>query len=301
MATGSFDGQVQGLNQLQQQEQRKYGRGNYMPNVRVDLLVDAGDGLRRRADVPRRGPRRVAVLAARSSSSARWFHWTALVAIALPYIAATAGWILTEMGRQPWIVQGLLQDQPRRTRRASARPGSGISLGVFIALYARSRRRRLRAHAPLRARRRRRASRRRARRCPTRGGELLMNLQIFWFCLIGVLWAGYFVLEGFDFGVGMLLPFLPRERARARRAVRVDRPGLGRQRGLARRRGRRDVRGVPGLVRDDVLGLLPRAAAHPLLPDHPRRLVRVAREERQPALARRLDRREHARQLRRRR
>ena len=38
-----------------------------------------------------------------------------------------------------------------------------------------------------------------------------MNLQIFWFCLIAVLWGGYFVLEGFDFGVGMLLPFLPRD------------------------------------------------------------------------------------------
>ena len=37
-----------------------------------------------------------------------------------------------------------------------------------------------------------------------------MNLQNFWFVLIGVLWAGYFVLEGFDFGVGMLLPFVPR-------------------------------------------------------------------------------------------
>jgi cytochrome d ubiquinol oxidase subunit II len=37
-----------------------------------------------------------------------------------------------------------------------------------------------------------------------------MDLQIFWFCLIAVLWSGYFVLEGFDFGVGMLLPFLPR-------------------------------------------------------------------------------------------
>ena len=30
-------------------------------------------------------------------------------------------------------------------------------------------------------------------------------------CLIAVLWGGYFVLEGFDFGVGMLLPFLPRD------------------------------------------------------------------------------------------
>jgi cytochrome d ubiquinol oxidase subunit II len=37
-----------------------------------------------------------------------------------------------------------------------------------------------------------------------------MNLQILWFCLLAFLWGGYFVLEGFDFGVGMLLPFLPR-------------------------------------------------------------------------------------------
>ena len=37
-----------------------------------------------------------------------------------------------------------------------------------------------------------------------------MDLQIFWFVLIAVLWSGYFLLEGFDFGVGMLLPFVPR-------------------------------------------------------------------------------------------
>jgi cytochrome d ubiquinol oxidase subunit II len=37
-----------------------------------------------------------------------------------------------------------------------------------------------------------------------------VDLQLFWFILIGVLWAGYFLLEGFDFGVGMLLPFLPK-------------------------------------------------------------------------------------------
>jgi cytochrome d ubiquinol oxidase subunit II len=40
-----------------------------------------------------------------------------------------------------------------------------------------------------------------------------MNLEIFWFCLIAFFWAGYFVLEGFDFGVGMLLPVLPRNDA----------------------------------------------------------------------------------------
>jgi cytochrome bd ubiquinol oxidase subunit II len=38
-----------------------------------------------------------------------------------------------------------------------------------------------------------------------------MNLQILWFCLIAFFWSGYFLLEGFDFGVGMLLPFLPRD------------------------------------------------------------------------------------------
>jgi cytochrome bd ubiquinol oxidase subunit II len=38
-----------------------------------------------------------------------------------------------------------------------------------------------------------------------------MDLQIVWFVLIAVLWSGYFLLEGFDFGVGMLLPFLPKD------------------------------------------------------------------------------------------
>ena len=37
-----------------------------------------------------------------------------------------------------------------------------------------------------------------------------MDLQELWFVLIVVLWSGYFLLEGFDFGVGMLLPFVPR-------------------------------------------------------------------------------------------
>ena len=37
-----------------------------------------------------------------------------------------------------------------------------------------------------------------------------MDLETFWFVLIAGLWAGYFLLEGFDFGVGMLLPFVPR-------------------------------------------------------------------------------------------
>src|SRR5215831_3186065 len=38
-----------------------------------------------------------------------------------------------------------------------------------------------------------------------------MDLQITWFLIVAFFWSGYFLLEGFDFGVGMLLPFLPRD------------------------------------------------------------------------------------------
>ena len=70
----------------------------------------------------------------RKLEGARWFKRTALVAIALPYIAATAGWILTEMGRQPWIVQGLLKTDQANSPNVST-TWLGISLGVFVALY----------------------------------------------------------------------------------------------------------------------------------------------------------------------
>jgi cytochrome bd ubiquinol oxidase subunit II len=38
-----------------------------------------------------------------------------------------------------------------------------------------------------------------------------MGLETLWFCVIAFLWAGYFMLEGFDFGVGILLPFVGRD------------------------------------------------------------------------------------------
>jgi cytochrome d ubiquinol oxidase subunit II len=50
-----------------------------------------------------------------------------------------------------------------------------------------------------------------------------MDLNILWFILIAVLYIGFFVLEGFDFGVGILLPFLgkglPAERDKTRRMM----------------------------------------------------------------------------------
>lgn len=49
-----------------------------------------------------------------------------------------------------------------------------------------------------------------------------MDLQTIWFILVAVLFAGYFVLEGFDFGVGMILPWLKKEERTA--AIRTIGP-----------------------------------------------------------------------------
>jgi len=133
MATGSFDGTVQGLNQLQAQEQSKYGPGNYMPNIEViywSMRVMALLGVLMLL---------VAAVGAwlywkQRLERARWFQWTAIVAIAFPYIAATSGWILTEMGRQPWIVQGLLLTSKANSPSVSA-TWLAVSLGFFVTLY----------------------------------------------------------------------------------------------------------------------------------------------------------------------
>jgi cytochrome bd ubiquinol oxidase subunit II len=51
-----------------------------------------------------------------------------------------------------------------------------------------------------------------------------MNLGNVWFILIAVLWAGYFVLEGFDFGVGILLPFVGRDNTERRLMINAIGP-----------------------------------------------------------------------------
>jgi cytochrome d ubiquinol oxidase subunit I len=133
MATGSFDGQVQGLNQLQAQEQKSFGPGDYMPRVRLMywsmrvmailgvvmfLIAAVGAWLYRK----------------RRLEKARWFLWTAVIAIAFPFIAATFGWILTEMGRQPWIVQDLLKTSDAHSPSVSTAMVAS-SIGVFALLY----------------------------------------------------------------------------------------------------------------------------------------------------------------------
>jgi cytochrome d ubiquinol oxidase subunit I len=133
MATGSFSGEVQGINQLQSQEQKQFGNGNYIPNVEVTywsirvmaylgvlmfLVAAVGAWLYRK----------------RRLEKARWYLWTAIVATAFPFIAATAGWLLTEMGRQPWIVQGLLKTSEAHSPNVGSTT-IGVSLGVFVVLY----------------------------------------------------------------------------------------------------------------------------------------------------------------------
>ena len=133
MATGSFSGKVEGINEIQNREQHQFGRGNYTPNVVVDywaMRVMAYLGMLLFL---------VAAVGAwlywkRKLLRARWFSWAAIVAIAFPYIAATSGWVLTEMGRQPWIVQGLLKTDQANSPNVST-TWLGISLGVFVALY----------------------------------------------------------------------------------------------------------------------------------------------------------------------
>ncbi len=51
-----------------------------------------------------------------------------------------------------------------------------------------------------------------------------MELTTVWFGLIAVLWIGYFVLEGFDFGVGMLLPVLARDETERRVVINTIGP-----------------------------------------------------------------------------
>lgn len=66
---------------------------------------------------------------------ARWVLWPILLSWPLPYIATTAGWMTAEIGRQPWLVYGLI----RTSQGASAHVGAGNSLFTllgFLGLYS---------------------------------------------------------------------------------------------------------------------------------------------------------------------
>jgi cytochrome d ubiquinol oxidase subunit I len=108
LAYNQLEGTVQGINDLQSQYAAEYGEGNYVPPVAVSywsfrIMVGAG---------------MVMLLAAiyalfltmgeqinRDTRFLKFFPWL----IALPYLANTTGWMLTELGRAPWVVYGLMK------------------------------------------------------------------------------------------------------------------------------------------------------------------------------------------------
>ena len=67
--------------------------------------------------------------------TARSLLWALVLAVPLPYIANTAGWMTAEVGRQPWLVYGLMRTAAGTSLRVSA--GNGLfSLLGFMGLYA---------------------------------------------------------------------------------------------------------------------------------------------------------------------
>jgi cytochrome d ubiquinol oxidase subunit I len=105
LACNNFYCTVRGVYDLQGEYTQKYGPGDYIP-----LMVFTYWGFRIMMTA---GFLMIALAAFFLWSLrgrielAKWMKWVPWV-IVLPYAANTSGWILTEMGRQPWIVQGLL-------------------------------------------------------------------------------------------------------------------------------------------------------------------------------------------------
>jgi cytochrome d ubiquinol oxidase subunit I len=65
----------------------------------------------------------------------RWMLWVLMLCVPLPYIANTAGWMTAELGRQPWLIYGLM----RTVQGASPRVAAGnawFTLIGFMGMYA---------------------------------------------------------------------------------------------------------------------------------------------------------------------
>jgi cytochrome d ubiquinol oxidase subunit I len=60
--------------------------------------------------------------------------WAWVLAIPLPYVAVEAGWIVREVGRQPWVVYGLLRTRDAVSAGVAAPAVAGTIL-MFVAFY----------------------------------------------------------------------------------------------------------------------------------------------------------------------
>ena len=139
LATGSFDGRVDGIDDVQAAEAAAHGPGDYRPDIPLAYwsfrlmigfgllaMAIAALGLCLRAWLRRRR--------GRDREAPRWFWRVALFALPLPLLGNSFGWIFTETARQPWVVYGLL----KTAQGVSPTVPSGTvwtSLVVFTALY----------------------------------------------------------------------------------------------------------------------------------------------------------------------
>ncbi len=133
LATNSFTGEVQGINQIQAAYVKQFGPGNYIPPVIVTywgFRVMMGAGMLM-ALFSMLG---LYLLLRNKLMRHRRFLYLLVGTIALPYVANTAGWILTEVGRQPWLVFGLLKTANGLSTSVSAEVVL-FSLITFVLLY----------------------------------------------------------------------------------------------------------------------------------------------------------------------
>lgn len=134
LSTGSADGTVEGINDLQAQYEEQFGPGDYKPIIPIAywsfrLMI----GLGALAGVFAL----FALWATRKGATpkSKWFMRSALAMPFLPLFGMSMGWIFTEMARQPWIVFGLMQTSDG----VSPTVTSGqvwVSLITFTLLYA---------------------------------------------------------------------------------------------------------------------------------------------------------------------
>jgi cytochrome d ubiquinol oxidase subunit I len=124
---------VAGINELQDDYAATYGPDNYVPPVMLSyfsfrIMVGAGFLLALLALI-------AVILVLRQRIDRLPLFLRILVpAMALPYIANTTGWLLTEMGRQPWIVNGL-QKTKDAVSPAVTEGMLVFSLLIFVLVY----------------------------------------------------------------------------------------------------------------------------------------------------------------------
>jgi len=134
LATNHWDGKVIGLSPLQSQYSKKFGPGYYVPNVFIQywsMRVMAYIGVA----VFLLGLWGLWLIRRKKLTTSRLFLWVAVWSAVLPFLMNTAGWLLTESGRQPWIVQGIMLTKNGVSPTVST-TDIAITLAGFVLLYA---------------------------------------------------------------------------------------------------------------------------------------------------------------------